>query len=84
MEFGEDGEHPEHRAAFGCRGVDALLDHVQPHAALAQFGAEGHEVQHRTAEAVQPGDLSVSPSRSMRRTMSSCGRLTLAPPAWST
>jgi hypothetical protein len=53
----EDGGHPEHRAAFGCAGVDALLDDVQAHAAFAQLGTKGHEVQDRSAEAVQPRDL---------------------------
>jgi len=57
LELGEDGEHPEHRAAFGCRGVDTLLDDMQTDAPFAQFGAEGHEVQDRPAEAIQPGDF---------------------------
>ena len=57
LELGEDGEHPEHRAALGRRGVDPLFGDVQADAALAQLGAEGHEVQHGAAEAVQPGDL---------------------------
>jgi hypothetical protein len=29
LELGEDGQHAEHRAAFGCRRVDALLGDVQ-------------------------------------------------------
>lgn len=35
LELGKDGQHPEHCAALGGRGVDALLDDVQPDAALA-------------------------------------------------
>jgi hypothetical protein len=57
LEFGEHGEHPEHRAAFGCRGVDALFDDVQADAAFAELGAERDEVKDRSAEAVQPRDL---------------------------
>jgi hypothetical protein len=34
-----------------------LLDDVQPDAALAQVGAERHQVQHRAGEPVEPGDL---------------------------
>ena len=30
--------------------------HLQPDAALAQFGAEGHQVQHRAGQPVQPRD----------------------------
>ena len=57
LELGEDGEHPEHCSPFSRRGVDAVLDHVQADAAIAQLGAEGHEVQDRTAETVEAGDL---------------------------
>jgi hypothetical protein len=35
LELGEDGEHPEHRATFGRRRIDALLGDVQTDAALA-------------------------------------------------
>lgn len=31
LKFGKDGEHPEHRAPFHGRGVDALLKNDQPH-----------------------------------------------------
>jgi hypothetical protein len=57
LELGEDGEHPEHGAAFCGGGVDALLDDVQADAAFAQLGAEGDEVQDRSAEAVQSRDF---------------------------
>jgi hypothetical protein len=35
LELGEDGQHPEHRATFGRRRVDALLGDVQTDTALA-------------------------------------------------
>jgi hypothetical protein len=57
LELGENGQHPEHRAALSCRGVDARLDDVQPDAAFAQLGAGSDAVPGRSAEAVQPGDL---------------------------
>jgi hypothetical protein len=57
LQFGQDGEHSEHRAAFGCRGVNGLLNDVQTDPAFAQLGAEGHEVKDRSAEAVQACDL---------------------------
>ena len=57
LELGEHGEHPEHRATFRCGAVDALLDDVETDAAFAQLGAEGHEVQDRSAKAVQARDL---------------------------
>jgi hypothetical protein len=57
LQLGEHGEHPEHRATFCGGRVDALLDDVQADAAFAQLGAEGHEVQDRSAEAVQARDL---------------------------
>ena len=85
LQLGEDREHSEHSAAFSGARVDALLDDVQADAALAQLGAEGHEMQDRAAEAVQSSRVifSVSPSRSRRSTLSSSGRLALAPLAWS-
>jgi hypothetical protein len=57
LELGEHGQHPEHRPALHRGGVDALLDGVQPDAALAQVGAEGHQVQYGAGESVEPGDL---------------------------
>jgi hypothetical protein len=46
LEFGEDGEHPEHRPTFRCRGVDALLEDTQSHTAFPEFRAEGNEVEY--------------------------------------
>ena len=57
LQFGEHREHPEPRATFSRTRVDPLFDDVQADAALAQLGAEGHEVQHGAAEAVQACDL---------------------------
>jgi hypothetical protein len=55
--LGEDGQHPEHRSPVGGAGVDALFDYVEPDAAVAQLGTQRHEVQDRSAEAVQARDL---------------------------
>ncbi len=57
LELGEHGQHSEHGPALHCGGVDALLDHVQSDAALAQVGAQGHQVQDGAGESVEPGDL---------------------------
>lgn len=57
LELGEHAEHAEHRPALDGLGVDALLDDVQADPALAQVGAEGHQVQDRAGEPVEPGDL---------------------------
>jgi len=57
LELGEHAEHAEHRPALDGLGVDALLDDVQADPALAQVGAEGHQVQDRAREPVEPGDL---------------------------
>lgn len=46
---------PKRGAAFGGGGVDALLEHPQPDAAVAEVGAEHHQVHHRTTQPVQPG-----------------------------
>ncbi|MEP7332668.1 MAG: hypothetical protein ABI692_11300 [Terracoccus sp.] len=56
LELGEDREHPEHGAAFGGAGVDALLQDVQADPAVAELGAEGDEVEQAAPEAVQAGD----------------------------
>jgi len=56
LELGEDGEHPEHRAALGGAGVVALLDDLQPDAAVAELSAEDDEVEQAAPEPVQPGD----------------------------
>ena len=55
LEFGQDREHAEHGAAFGGGGVDALFEHPQLDAAVAQGGAEGDQVQYGAAEPVQAG-----------------------------
>jgi hypothetical protein len=57
LELGEHREYPEHGTTFGRACIDALFDDVQADAALAQLGAEGHEVQDRPAQAVQPRDV---------------------------
>ncbi len=36
LQFGQDGEHAEHGAAFGGGGVDALLEHLEADAAFAE------------------------------------------------
>jgi hypothetical protein len=66
LPFGENAEHAEHRATSAVAGVDALLDDMQADAASAELGAEGHEVQDRSAEAIQPGFAS-APSRATTR-----------------
>jgi hypothetical protein len=48
---------PNIAPAFGCGGVDALLDDVHAHAALAQLSAERDQVKYRSAEAVETRDL---------------------------
>ncbi|GAA4936956.1 hypothetical protein GCM10023237_69270 [Streptomyces coeruleoprunus] len=57
LELGEYGQYPENGPPLHGGGVDALLDDVQPDAALAQFSAEGHQMQHGAGEPVEPGDL---------------------------
>ena len=37
LQLGEDREHPEHGAALGGGGVDALFDDLQPHPAVTQL-----------------------------------------------
>src|SRR5689334_18709737 len=39
LELGHDAEHSEHRAPLGSRGVDALLDDVEPDSPLLQLRA---------------------------------------------
>ena len=50
-----DREHAEPGAAFGGGGVDALFEHPQLDAPVAQRGAEGDQVQYGAAEPVQAG-----------------------------
>jgi hypothetical protein len=57
LQLGEHGQHPEHRSSLGGARVDALFDDVQPDSTFAQLGAQRHEVQDRSAEAVQTCDL---------------------------
>ena len=56
LELGQHTEHAEHRPPLRGGGVDALLEHAEPDPALTQLGAQGHQVQHRPAQPVQPGD----------------------------
>jgi len=55
LQLGEHREHPEHGAALGGGGVDALLHHLQADPALTQLCAQGDQVQHGTSEPIQPG-----------------------------
>ncbi len=55
MQLGEHREHPEHGAALGGGGVDALLHHVQADPTVTQLCTQGDQVQHGTAEPIQPG-----------------------------
>ena len=57
LKLGQDGQHPEHRTPLGGRRIDALLDDVQSDATLAQLGTEGHEMQDRATETIQPRDF---------------------------
>jgi hypothetical protein len=81
LEFGEQGEHAEQRAAFSRRGVDALLDDVQADAALAHCARRVTRCSTEPPRRSRPAIFSVSPSRSA---LSSCGRLAFAPPVWWT
>jgi len=45
-QFGENGEHPEHRPPFRGRGVDALLKDAQPYSSFPEGRAEGDEVEY--------------------------------------
>ncbi len=53
LQFGEDGEHPEHGAAFDAAGVDALFYDAQPYAAFAKFCSEVDQVHDGSAEAIE-------------------------------
>ncbi|KAF0963353.1 hypothetical protein MLGJGCBP_03515 [Rhodococcus sp. T7] len=53
---GQDREQPEHGLALGRSGVDALFEHLQADATLAQVGTERDQVQHRPPEPLQPGN----------------------------
>lgn len=48
-----------YRAALHRVGVDALLDHMQPHPAFTPVRPEGDQVQDRSRQPVQPGDLTI-------------------------
>jgi len=55
LQLGEHREHPEHGAALGGGGVDALLHHLQADPAVAELRTQGHQVQHGATEPIQPG-----------------------------
>jgi hypothetical protein len=56
LQFCQDGEHSEHGSTFGRGGVDALFEHAQADASFLEGGAEGDQVQHGAAKAVEAGD----------------------------
>ncbi len=56
LQLCQDGEHPEHGSPFGCGGVDALLEYAQTDAAFLEGSAEGDQVQHGSAKAVEASD----------------------------
>ncbi len=45
LQFGQDRQHAEHGAAFGCGGVDALLEDFEIDAVFAKGGSEGEQVR---------------------------------------